>query len=149
MLDEPASGLDPQARVHLSTLFRSLQHDGMTLIVSSHILAELEDYCSDMLMLRDGKLMQKHAPAPHEHRILISLCADAEQYLSVFQTLQAVTLVFAEKNNVCIRVSGSRQQLKDVLCTLLQHQVPVYNFSVQNEKLQDIYMQYAHGGAEV
>jgi len=57
LLDEPASGLDPEARSSLSALIRSLATDGMTLIVSSHILAELEDYCSEMLMLRDGQVV--------------------------------------------------------------------------------------------
>jgi ABC-2 type transport system ATP-binding protein len=57
LLDEPASGLDPEARASLSALIRSLATDGMTLIVSSHILSELEDYCSEMLMLRDGEVV--------------------------------------------------------------------------------------------
>jgi ABC-2 type transport system ATP-binding protein len=57
LLDEPASGLDPDARTELSALIRSLAGDGMTLIVSSHILAELEDYCTEMLMLRDGEVV--------------------------------------------------------------------------------------------
>jgi ABC-2 type transport system ATP-binding protein len=57
LLDEPASGLDPEARASLSELIRSLAGDGMTLIVSSHILSELEDYCSEMLMLREGEVV--------------------------------------------------------------------------------------------
>jgi ABC-2 type transport system ATP-binding protein len=57
LLDEPASGLDPEARASLSELIRSLAKDGMTLVVSSHILSELEDYCSEMLMLREGEVV--------------------------------------------------------------------------------------------
>ena len=51
ILDEPAAGLDPQARVDLSGLFMDLRAQGMTLIVSSHILSELEDYATDVLMM--------------------------------------------------------------------------------------------------
>ena len=58
LLDEPSAGLDPEARVSLSKLFRDLQREGMTLVVSSHILAELEDYCTDMLVLRDGEIAE-------------------------------------------------------------------------------------------
>jgi ABC-2 type transport system ATP-binding protein len=54
LLDEPAAGLDPEARRDLSELITRLAGDGMTIIVSSHILAELEDYSTRMLMLRDG-----------------------------------------------------------------------------------------------
>jgi ABC-2 type transport system ATP-binding protein len=57
LLDEPASGLDPEARASLSELIRSLAGDGMTVVVSSHILSELKDYCSEMLMLRDGEVV--------------------------------------------------------------------------------------------
>jgi ABC-2 type transport system ATP-binding protein len=55
LLDEPAAGLDPEARRSLSDLIRRLGGEGMTILVSSHILAELEDYCTDMLMIRDGR----------------------------------------------------------------------------------------------
>ncbi|MDO8380098.1 ABC transporter ATP-binding protein [Phenylobacterium sp.] len=54
LLDEPAAGLDPEARRSLSDLILSLSREGMTIVVSSHILAELEDYSTQMLMIRDG-----------------------------------------------------------------------------------------------
>jgi ABC-2 type transport system ATP-binding protein len=56
LLDEPASGLDPEARRGLSVLIRQLAADGITLVVSSHILAELEDYCDQMAVMRHGKV---------------------------------------------------------------------------------------------
>ncbi|HWA31535.1 MAG TPA: ABC transporter ATP-binding protein [Rhizomicrobium sp.] len=57
LLDEPAAGLDPQARRDLSALLISLRDAGMTLVVSSHILAELEDYCSEMIIIEYGKVV--------------------------------------------------------------------------------------------
>jgi len=56
LLDEPAAGLDPEARRALSDLILRLAREGMTVIVSSHILAELEDYSTQMLMIRDGRV---------------------------------------------------------------------------------------------
>lgn len=61
LLDEPASGLDPEARSSLSTLFRQLQAQGMTLVVSSHILSELDEYCSHILSIREGRITS-HGP---------------------------------------------------------------------------------------
>ncbi len=58
LLDEPAAGLDPEARIGLSTLFRQLRAEGMTLIVSSHILAELDEYSSHMLAIKDGRAVE-------------------------------------------------------------------------------------------
>lgn len=61
LLDEPAAGLDPQARRDLSTLLVTLKDTGMTLVVSSHILAELEDYCSEMIIIEDGLVVGGNA----------------------------------------------------------------------------------------
>lgn len=69
VLDEPASGLDPEARASLAGLFRRLQGDGITLLVSSHILTELEAYSTHMLVLRAGRMI--------EYRALSTVAADA------------------------------------------------------------------------
>lgn len=57
ILDEPASGLDPEARHKLADLFKKLQKEGITLLVSSHILAELDQYASNMLVINKGQLV--------------------------------------------------------------------------------------------
>src|SRR6478735_3429287 len=56
LLDEPAAGLDPQARRDLSRLLVELRDGGMTLVVSSHILAELEDYSDRMVIVDKGHI---------------------------------------------------------------------------------------------
>ncbi|MBI5209758.1 MAG: ABC transporter ATP-binding protein [Elusimicrobia bacterium] len=56
LLDEPAAGLDPESRHELQVLFRRLAQEGKTLIVSSHILSELEDYCTHVAILQRGVL---------------------------------------------------------------------------------------------
>ncbi|MCB9947718.1 MAG: ABC transporter ATP-binding protein [Rhodospirillaceae bacterium] len=72
LLDEPAAGLDPEARESLSQLLRTLSASGMTLIVSSHILSELEDYSTHMLILRDGRVVE-HCPISGEPAALRQL----------------------------------------------------------------------------
>lgn len=57
LLDEPAAGLDPLARRELSHLLVSLKKSGMTLVVSSHILSELEDYSDEMIIIEDGRVV--------------------------------------------------------------------------------------------
>ena len=56
MMDEPASGLDPEARADLSAVLRQLHAEGMTIVVSSHILSELEDYSTHMLAIENGRI---------------------------------------------------------------------------------------------
>jgi len=63
LLDEPASGLDPEARSALAQVFKDLQAHGMTLLVSSHILAELDEYSTHMLAIDLGRVMEHRALA--------------------------------------------------------------------------------------
>jgi ABC-2 type transport system ATP-binding protein len=57
ILDEPASGLDPRARIEIRELLKELGRMGKTVVISSHILADLEDICSDIGILEKGRLV--------------------------------------------------------------------------------------------
>jgi ABC-2 type transport system ATP-binding protein len=57
ILDEPASGLDPRARVELRTLLNELQAMGKTILISSHILSELEEMCTHVAIMEAGRLL--------------------------------------------------------------------------------------------
>src|SRR3970040_1576198 len=73
LLDEPASGLDPKARLDLRNLLRSLRDEGTTILISSHILTELEGFCTSIglmekgVMVRSGKI-EEIVAADSQHR---------------------------------------------------------------------------------
>ncbi len=152
LLDEPASGLDPEARMNLSDLFLRLQAQGMTLIVSSHILAELEDYCTDMLLLRDGRILEHCVThkedldtAQQEHQVLIKLLDFQEHYLDMLNKIETIQQVTVRRNAIECVVVGNEQTLHWVLKTIITREMPVCGFIVQKKRLQDIYMDYAQG----
>jgi len=58
LLDEPASGLDPKARLDLRNLLVKLQEDGCTILISSHILTELEGFCTSIGIMEKGKMVR-------------------------------------------------------------------------------------------
>ncbi|HEX7166360.1 MAG TPA: ABC transporter ATP-binding protein, partial [Acidimicrobiales bacterium] len=62
VLDEPASGLDPRARVELRTLLGELRAMGKTIVISSHILAELEEMCTEIGIMEAGQLLATGPP---------------------------------------------------------------------------------------
>ena len=92
LLDEPASGLDPDARDSLADLFRQLQAQGMTLVVSSHILSELDAYSTHVLSLRAGRI--EHYAALQHHNAADVAQAEAIYVLEVAAAMagQAPTL---------------------------------------------------------
>lgn len=151
LLDEPASGLDPEARVLLSTLFKALQKQGMTLLVSSHILSELEDYCTEMLLLREGCIInhvgnEAESNKEQAHNVLITLYEDAHQYVKGISECQNVSNVEYNDNIVKCLLTGDEKSLHAFLKSAIEQNIPLYGFSTQKKRLQDIYMDYAQGG---
>lgn len=122
LLDEPAAGLDPQARRDLSTLLIALRDGGMTLVVSSHILAELEDYCSEMIIIENGRIAGGKAIKVRDDdrpRYLIEL-ATARSDLKEFLEARSAEVVEADQNHAVIvfnRNPGARAKLLRDLVT--------------------------------
>lgn len=69
ILDEPASGLDPRARVELRNLLVELRDMGKTIVVSSHILAELTEMCTDVAIMEKGRLLASGTPRQIRERL--------------------------------------------------------------------------------
>ena len=68
IMDEPAAGLDPKARVELKHLIRVLAEEGKTIFISSHILSELGEMCDDLLFMDEGRLVhQGNAESLRDH----------------------------------------------------------------------------------
>ncbi|MEI6729676.1 MAG: ABC transporter ATP-binding protein [Pseudomonadota bacterium] len=151
ILDEPASGLDPEARYGLSRLFLDLNAKGVTLLVSSHILAELEDYCTDMLMIRNGEIIdhlqagKKSSSNENESKVTIkvTLCENADKYLTLFKQSQEIEAISVKENVIEFLFPESPEKQNLLLKMLIENNVPLYNFTTHKKSLQDIYMDYA------
>jgi ABC-2 type transport system ATP-binding protein len=144
LLDEPASGLDPEARFSLGELFVTLAQRGMTLLVSSHILAELEAYSSHMLILRDGKLVEHRQLAGSiENVSLIEASA-----LEGPATLATALRHMAGVNDVTVvaqaarfALAGTAVEQAALLQALLAAGLRISHFAVVTEDLQQSYIQ--------
>jgi ABC-2 type transport system ATP-binding protein len=71
LLDEPASGLDPRARVELRELLRELRTLGKTIVISSHILSELEELCTSVAIVDRGRILAEGRVAEIEGRLRV------------------------------------------------------------------------------
>ncbi len=144
LLDEPASGLDPEARHELAELFLDLQRQGMTLLVSSHILAELEAYCSDMLILRQGQVVEQVTITNADARqtLKLSLTHPLERLGTLLRQIEEIKLVKIEHNQTAwLEVSNNPEQQHRLLKTLLEQGLPVCEFAPASHTLQDAYLQ--------
>jgi ABC-2 type transport system ATP-binding protein len=149
LLDEPAAGLDPEARIAISGLFRELQRQGMTIIVSSHILAELEDYCTAMLVLRDGEVIEHRQVAHTEQSafsIRIGFAREPEKYQALLAGLPGVTAVVVDGNALRLGFAGDDTQRQELLAKLVEKGAPMTSFDSRTERLQDIYLSLSNKG---
>jgi ABC-2 type transport system ATP-binding protein len=146
LLDEPASGLDPEARHALATLFVRLRDEGMTLLVSSHILAELEEYSTGMVVLRGGRVVDPTPLAtttPGQSELVTCTFQLArpveglEQKLAGIPELTRWTVADLAVRGWCSPEPAAQHQL---LRVLLANELPVCNFAPGRRTLQDAYL---------
>jgi ABC-2 type transport system ATP-binding protein len=153
ILDEPASGMDPEARIQLSQLMRSLRAQGKTMIVSSHILNELEDYCTDMLIIRDGRVAGHVLLSDHVQKmrrvITISLRGGAAAHAAKLSAQNGLTVERLEGDAAFCRFDGDEAAQQGLLSALLAAGLPVYNFASEQHSLQDAYMRATETDAPV
>jgi ABC-2 type transport system ATP-binding protein len=156
VLDEPAAGLDPRARIELRQLLRELQRLGKTILLSSHILADLAEICSHIGILERGRLAVQGSLAEVLNQvaggrtIIIELLSTSVPPLNLEQLLPELA---PELQNVTVTREGDRLQCRSqvqqddpalaaLLARLVAAGLPVVGFREQSSGLEDVFMQH-------
>jgi ABC-2 type transport system ATP-binding protein len=149
ILDEPASGLDPEARHELATLFQKLRDGGMTLIVSSHILAELDEYSTHMLVMRGGRIVESRAleaVATTRGRIRMRAIVAppqptlAERVRAAVTPLDQVELLTCDDEQAMFALPADATMRAVLLQTLVGAGIPVVTYTDERENLHESYL---------
>jgi len=141
LLDEPAAGLDPQARRDLAQLLIAMRDSGMMLVVSSHILAELEDYCSEMIIIEDGRIAGGKAIKVRDDarpRYMIEL-ATARSDLRDFLAAKGADVAEADQNHAVILFTHNAGARARLLRDLVGAGFEVASFAESSKALEDAY----------
>ena len=158
LLDEPASGLDPRARVELRELLRTLQGMGKTIIISSHILLEMAEMCSDVAIIQGGKLVVSGDVEQVTHRIsggrqleirVLERGADAVTALKRMGAISNVTATEENENLIQADFSGDDRALHTVLAELIKQDIPVVSFAPRSSGglLEEVFMSVTEGSS--
>jgi len=149
LLDEPAAGLDPEARHGLAMLFRELQASGMTIVVSSHILAELDEYSTDMLVLKGGRIVEQRAlhggVEERERRMQATLAAPDARATEVLAAHPGVSGVASNGTELAFVLRGDEAAQAGVLRALVEAGIAVVAFGESRENLHDSYLRTVSG----
>jgi ABC-2 type transport system ATP-binding protein len=155
LLDEPAAGLDPEARQDLSTLLRSLAGRGMTLLVSSHILAELEDYSTDMVIVDNGRIVEnrslQHGAASGMARVamLLELADDVPDLATTLQAIADVADIEIAGRDIRFTLPDDAAGRAALLRQLIGAGIPVAGLTRERASLQDSYIRRVNEARQV
>ena len=139
LLDEPAAGLDPQARRDLSQLLLSLRDGGMTLVVSSHILAELEDYSDRMVIVDHGRIAGGQSIALKGAARLRIRLASPRGDLKDFLTAQGARIESADAEQALVALEGGTAERAALLAVLVGAGFSVSEFAEDARALEEVY----------
>ncbi len=155
LLDEPASGLDPRARVELRELLRELRAMGKTIIISSHILAELAELCTHIGIIERGRIaaagtVDEVLRRLQKQRMVITrVIADGDRARAILASQPEVHLLElpgeqdgqeSTKDVVEFGFDGDDRALSELLASLVGAGVPVVSFTERTDDLEDVFM---------
>jgi ABC-2 type transport system ATP-binding protein len=161
LLDEPASGLDPRARVELRELLKTLQGMGKTIIISSHILLELAEMCTDIAIIQGGKLVISGDVEQISHRLdgsrqlEIRVLERQTEAAELLGKLSGISNVQHENGHselssyIQAEFTGDDKALHGILAELMSQGIPIVSFAPRSSggRLEEVFMSITEGSS--
>ncbi|HEX9559981.1 MAG TPA: ABC transporter ATP-binding protein [Candidatus Dormibacteraeota bacterium] len=146
LLDEPASGLDPRARVEMREILKELRRMGKTIVISSHILPELTELCT-MIGIIDHGRMRATGPVHDvirqlsaDRRVRITIVGDQERAVAILEPLAAVRRVETADGAIEATYEGDDSTAAEILHALTAEGIRVSAFSQVDGGLEEAFM---------
>lgn len=148
LLDEPATGLDPIARIELRAHLKQLQLEGITILISSHILSDLEDICTQIALIGEGRnatdadghsTIQLRAPQTQTRIYEIELMDDSAPAIGIVNAAGGARLLESGPQRLVVEIAGPDQQVSSLLRALVLGGVNVLRFDHRALDLEERY----------
>jgi ABC-2 type transport system ATP-binding protein len=148
LLDEPATGLDPIARIELREQLKRLRAEGITILISSHILSDLEEICTQIAMIRAGRnatdeqghaVIQLRAASARAHIYEIAVIGDTTVAASIANSTAGVRVLESGNNVISVEITGAETEVAAVLRALVTGGVGVVRLQRRDPGLEDRY----------
>jgi ABC-2 type transport system ATP-binding protein len=149
IMDEPAAGLDPKARVELKNLIRILAQEGKTILISSHILSELGEMCDTLLFIDKGRIvhhgdaasMMRGTDTTGETLVNVQIAAEPAKLIEWALTAPLIKIEEETKRGARLRIQATDDAtLAGVLRRMIQDGLPVVDYHREERKLEDAFI---------
>ncbi|NLO82284.1 MAG: ABC transporter ATP-binding protein [Clostridiales bacterium] len=147
ILDEPASGMDPRARAEIKGILKELKRMGKTILISSHILAELSEICDCVGIIDRGRMVVQgsvdHIVRRMEGEAVVRLkvLRDVDRAVKLLKEQPMVTGIVQEEQFLEVTCKGNDEELWKLLRTLVNSEIPVISFNKAEGNLEHIFME--------
>jgi len=153
ILDEPASGLDPRARVEMRDILRNLKTMGKTILISSHILPELAEMCDEIGVIDNGKLIAHgnvasiQAQLQGEKRIVIKVTDQLNEVRAFLEEDPLISSIDLMDNRleIAFNYRGTNADQVALLKKAILANLPIYALSEEEKDLEDVFMAITKG----
>jgi ABC-2 type transport system ATP-binding protein len=146
LLDEPASGVDPQGRIELKNILRRLAEEKRTVLISSHILTEMDEFCTSVAIMERGRLVVGGRIDEVNRRIMgdslisVELLGDPGVFLSIVGASSKAGPVERKNGTYEFRFQGEREAASDLLTALVHGGVRVASFERRRDNLEELFL---------
>jgi ABC-2 type transport system ATP-binding protein len=151
LLDEPANGLDPRARIEMRELLNELQRLGKTILISSHILHELAQFCTHVGILEQGSLVaagpltEIYRALSLDHAIHVALVGPSKPWIEPIRNLPGVVAVEELGDRLVVRVRAGELSPEDLLESILSVGVRIRMFQPDAVDMETAFMKLTDG----
>jgi ABC-2 type transport system ATP-binding protein len=146
LLDEPASGVDPQGRIDLKNIIRRLAEERTTILISSHILAEMNEFCTSVAIMERGSLVESGRIEEINRRIMghslvsVEVVGDPERFLALVGSDGRAGPVEHKNGAYEFRFKGDSEAASDLLTALVNGGVRVASFERRKDNLEELFL---------
>jgi len=146
LLDEPASGLDPLARTQLRNVLKKLGSDGCTVIVSSHILPELADFCTHIVLMNHGRMAVQgeinavRRAAPLRRRLEIDVLDNPAHAVALIAKQPGFQVVNVLERTLQLETDVTPEALAALNAILVNRGIRVVRFVEQASSIEDVFL---------
>lgn len=151
VLDEPAAGLDPRARIQLREMIRELADRGKAILISSHILTELAEMCDTVGIIEQGQLLAEgsvediRGDSALHATVFVQVLRDLPKFTAWLQDKPEVKIQRSGVDKVEFDFQGDRQDQADLLQAMIQAGFPVIAFGAKERTLEEVFMAITEG----
>ena len=149
VLDEPTNGLDPQGTREVRHLVGDLAADGATVLVSSHLLAEVEQMCSHVGVMFEGHLVSQGSLAALQNGTVKTVRVDTDRPADAARVLTELGLTDVATTTDRVTATLGAVEAAKIVPDLVHADVPVLGFSVGSPSLEDVFVSLTGEGFDV